>query len=343
MCINKTELMTTCGLGLLLQLLDMPTESKLHKDTQLSLAAVMKVMDDAGAPSAATFKKLGTSLMAPPEFVKPESRRSSSSSTGRPAAQEIPKSSKGHLQAIVDRFSFTNFRQPKLKSPYLKQEASASCDINPALSNNLAMWSRMKGNNSSASLSSSASDPVLKSRSSRGSMPSALPQWSAVPNLDYLPLGSQSPNNSNSSACARQNGGSPEFADWDHLVTSFDPFDISSSSSQPQLSATHRSPPSAMVATGIPPSSCYTSPPMPLDWTAVAAGADWSAGEWGLLDVLQQDPMSAKSVLSLSDESLTSGEELSSCDLGSEFRGYSIPHEDYRQDGLGAQQAAALS
>ena len=337
MCINKMELTTTAGLGLMLQLLDVPAESKLYKDTQLSLSSIVKIMEDMASSSAAPFKNFSASFSNSPKSNKPESRRSSSSSSGQPAPQ-IQKSSKGHLQAIVDRCLFNGIRQPKLKSPYLKQEASVSCDTNPILPNNLAQWSRIKGNASTASLSSAASDPVLKSRSSQSSIPPALAHWNTVTNLDYLPLGSQSPH----SSPGVKHSGSPDFTDWDHLISTFDPFDISAPQNHPQhqhLASNMQGSSPHEIASSIPTSYPPASMPV-LDWSA----ADWTAGDWGLLDMLQQpDPTSARSVLSLSDESLTSGEELSSCDQGSEFRGYSIPNEDYPQDELAVQQAAALS
>jgi len=43
---------------------------------------------------------------------------------------------------------------------------------------------------------------------------------------------------------------------------------------------------------------------------------------------LGTNPASARSVLSFSEEELTSGEELSSCDMGGEYRGIVIPNVD---------------
>ena len=325
LCINKAELTTSCGLGLILQMLDLPTDSKLFKDTQQSLISLMEIMDKIGSPAASAFRKFSNSFYSVPDLIKPESRRNSSGGSGQRASQEIPRNAKDYLSAIATRFSFNGGRPSKLKTPYLKQESSSMCDMTPnSITNNLSLYSRARG--SQTSFSSSTSEPILKSRSSQVSLAQAVPNWNAAPNLDYLPLGSHPHRSSDA-----KTSGSPDMTEWDHLINTFD-IDIS----QPQMMANGNGPPHSMQ-TGM---ASY-SPPVALDW-----GADWNGADgWCLFDMPHQDPMSAKSVesvLSISDESLTSGgEEFSNCDLGSEFRGYSIPVDDYRGDDLTAHQAQA--
>ena len=325
-CINKAELVTSCGLGLILQMLDLPTESKLFKDTQQSLVSLMEIMDKIGSPAASAFRKFSNSFYSVPELTKPGSRRNSSSSNGQQVSQETPRNAKDYLQAIATRFSFNAGRPSKLRTPWLKQENNSVCDMTPnSIANNLSLYARAKG--SQTSFSSTTSEPILKSRSSQASLAQAVPNWNTVPNLDYLPLSSQPHRNTDA-----KTAGSPDITDWDHLIGTFD-IDIT----QPQMMANGNSPPQGM-GTGMGP---YSSPQVGLDW-----GADWNGAEgWCLFDMPHHDPMSAKSVesvLSISDESLTSGgEEFSNCDLGSEFRGYSIPVDDYRGDDLTAHQAQA--
>lgn len=328
MCINKMELMIASGLGMILQMLDRPTESKLYKDTQQSLASVMEFMEHSATPAAMAFKKFGASFVNPPKYATPGSRRSSSSGTCPPISQGTPMNAKSHLETIAARFSFNGVRQPKLKAPFLKQEHKHSAlEITPTtVATSLALHARMKG--STSSLSSTASDSVIEAGASQSSIPSSVPpSWITTPNLDYLPLGSQFLSNRPSAERAPD---SPDITDWDHLISTFDPFDISpQQQTGPALVSMNSSPPQCV--------SSYGSPSMPIDWDT-----DLGTDSWGLLDMLQQDPMAAKSVPSLSDESLTSGEELSSCDLGSEFRGYSIPHDDFSTDELATAQTTAL-
>ena len=326
-CMNKVELTTACGLGLMLHMLDLPPDSKLFMDTQQSLVSLMEIMNKLGSLAASAFKKFGTSFSSGLDSVKTESRRSSSSGDNKRPQQDMPRNAKDYLQAIATRFSFNGVRPSKLKTPYLKQESNSVCDLGPhPIANNLALYARARG--SQTSFSSTTSEPVLKSKSSQSSIPSAVPNWSTIPNLDYLPLGSQPSHRSPGARTAD----SPDMTDSDHLINTFD-MDMS----QSQMMANGGSPPQGMGAGMI----SYSSPTVALDWGAEWGGAD----SWCLFDMPHQDPMSAKSVesvLSISDESLTSGgEEFSNCDLRSEFRGYSISVDDYRGDDLTAHQAQA--
>ena len=324
-CINKMEIVTTCGFGLFLQTLDLSPESKLFKDTQQSLACLVEIMETMSNSGAIAFRKLSHSLFGTPDYVKPESRRSSSSSHFQPSQQESSTSARGHLQAIAARFSFGGVRQSKNRSPYLKQEANASSDLGQsALAERMAMYARAKG--SQTSLSSTASDSVLQTRRTQSNVAPNMASWNHAPNLDYLPLEAHSPPHISPGS---KPTASPETTDWDHLMSTFDPFEMTSS----QLAAKNHD-----AAHVIPASiAAYNTSMNALDWST-----DWGTNVdgWCLFDVPPQELVPAKSLPSISDESLSGSEELSRCDFNGEYRGYSIPHDDYRAEDLVAHPAS---
>ena len=66
-----------------------------------------------------------------------------------------------------------------------------------------------------------------------------------------------------------------------------------------------------------------------IDTSSSTASQDWSPEAWGVQETgFATSAATAQSVFSLSEESLTSGEELSSVDFGADYRAIMIPNVD---------------
>jgi hypothetical protein len=75
-CLNKNELLTLCGLSLLYQGMDLKQEGKLMKDGQRLISAVSKYLEKFNAPGSTDFRRLA-SLMTPLVAIKEQARHDS--------------------------------------------------------------------------------------------------------------------------------------------------------------------------------------------------------------------------------------------------------------------------
>ena len=299
-CINKPELILTCGFGLMYQMSELPENSKLRKDTQQFITACVDLLERAGTPSVISFRKIAR-LFQP---------KSSSAQVSPKSSQELNKTAKGQLQAINTKMSCSNMKGSKTRDRsssgiiHDNQNRSSMYNIHHG-----SISTSSRRGSSEASVSSAPSEPSSKHRSSTSTLSSVSPTNcnSGMPNLDYLSFETPEPMTLPSEIKARP---TTAVAGWDGLLNSLDPTGAAFS---PQYPVRHSS------------DASFQIPPVPLDWHL-----EWNnPEEWTMFDLTpQEQPVSAKSVLSFSDES-TSGEELSSCDMGSEFRGYSISTDDY--------------
>ena len=299
-CINKPELILTCGFGLMYQMSELSETSKLRKDTQQFITACVDLLEKAGTPSVISFRKIA-------RLFQPQPARSSSAQVSPKSSQELNKTAKGQLQAINTKMSFSNPKGTQIRDQLSSKTVHNRSSIYNLQHGSVSTSSRR--GSSEASISSVPSEPSLKQRSSTSTLSPVSPTncSSGMPNLDYLSFETPEPLTLPSEVKARPTTAA---ADWDGLLNSLDPAEAAFS---PQYPVRHNSDPS------------FPIPPVPLDWHL-----EWNnPEEWTMFDLTpQEQPVGAKSVLSFSDES-TSGEDLSSCDMGSEFRGYSISTDDY--------------
>lgn len=323
-CINKSELIISCGFGLIYQVSELSPESKIYKDSQQYITTCVDLLEKSGAPTVISFRKIAKAFVVQSDSARPSSHGSFSDSASPKSPQEPNKSTKGQLHALAARFSLSGIRSSKSRSQSIKSDQSPAKSgyaighngtmIYNASTSNLPSTTRVR--NTQSAFSPTSSEPVLKHQVSTPSMSlGSVPHW--TPNLDYLALGSSasvaSPIDTTKIATARA------VADWDGLLNSLDTIDVAAcdqfqiGDTTPQYAIRHCS------------DSSFATPPVQLDWNL-----EWNAADsWALFDLTpQEQPIAAKSVLSFSDES-TSGEDLSSCDMGSEFRGYSIRNDDY--------------
>lgn len=301
-CLNKNELLLLSGFGLLFQGLDLDRNGKLIQDSQRLMCSVVEILERNKAAGAAGFKKVACAMISVERgpkgnqgFGDTTPRRKSNSVM--PAPKVILKGARKQIQAVASRIAGGYPRQMKQEDPHGRRATAPSLSTN-----SLGIYSRSDSQNS---ISSAISEPSPQYNHASSSSIQRSPRQAApcqTPNLDYLSFNNeQTPRpNSQSTMC-----GTP-FKDIDTAYgltqQTHTPYDGLFSS--PNLLSAYISP--------SPSSATY----------------DWASEIWAMPPDLGTNPASARSVLSFSEEELTSGEELSSCDMGGEYRGIVIPNVD---------------
>ena len=301
-CLNKNELLLLSGFGLLFQGLDLDRKGKLIQDSQRLMCSVIEILERNKAPGAAEFKRLACAMISveggPQSTQGPGKTTARRKSDGIMAAPKVSlKGAKRHIQAVASRISGAAPRQ-------MKQEDNPSrgATAHTRSTSELAIYSRSDSQNS---VSSAISEP-----SPQYSHPGALsinrsPRQVVVyetPNLDYLSFNNdQTPSTNFPSSIS----GIP-FKDVDAA------FGLTQ---QPRPPYDSLFPSPDVLAAYISPSPS-------------SATYDWVSELWTLPSDIGTQPTSARSVLSFSEEELTSGEELSNCDMGGEYRGIVMPNVD---------------
>lgn len=335
-CLNKNEMLTLCGLSLLYHGLDLKQEGKLMQDGNRLVAVVIKFLTNAKAPGAADFKRLALSMINLDAQLKPGNSRPMDNAMAAPSnkptvatlshtkSNTSPPSHQKQLHSQVRRHTSATMSESDLLS---QQEKLRRVTLPHAVSQHMEArhYSR-------TSTDSTRSETTMGNREYRGSVPpmrammkpraSKAPK---LPNLDYLSLSNtpaasqpQSPAQARSSQAVHVSHGSmvptsaysgpkttAEPTEWEVLLGSFDDRNL--------YDAIYGGgPDSASVSAGAG-SSNYGS---------------WSPESWDYASAPMGDflnPATSQSVLSLSDESLSSGEDLSTTELG-----VSGPQFDYK-------------
>jgi hypothetical protein len=125
-CLNKDEVLVLSGFGLLFQRLTLDPNSKILKESQKMVAAIVEILTKSEAPCAPEFSKLAKSCVPSTESitaVKPSvsqslpknksSRPNSESSLPASRPHSLPASTKKQLRALASRFS----PSPPYKTP----------------------------------------------------------------------------------------------------------------------------------------------------------------------------------------------------------------------------------
>lgn len=320
-CINKNEMLTLCGLSLLYHGLDLKQEGKLMQDGNRLVAVVIKFLTDAKAPGAADFKRLAISMtnvdaqlkpanngrtmdnsMPAPPSTSPDMATVSKPNTSPTTHQkELHSQARRHTSTTMTESDLLS-QQEKLRRIALPHSASHHAEPHH--------YGR-------TSTDSARSETAISTRDFRGSaaqlralMKNRAGQNPKLPNLDYLSLSStsippqpqpQSPTQTRTSQVAPTSHSSvvptsayngPKTAadstEWEVLLGVFDDRNLYDAIYGP-------GPSSAQVPTGTGGSNYGSWSPESWDYSSAQIG-----------DFL--DP-STQSVLSLSDESLSSGGE----------------------------------
>lgn len=302
-CLNMNELLLVAGFGLLFQGLDLNRKGKWIQDSQRLVTYAIDVIDRNGGPGAEEFRELACSMIngnretKAVQSSKADSKTRRKSDSGIPTSKTGSKSARKQLQAIASRFSNPSrtMKQEKLNSP--RQQKPPASDT---LASNPHFFGR---NESQNSVSSVVSDPTAE----QGYL-------NAVSSI---------------SSCQAPPNGPPNY---DFLVS----HDLMPYFSVPSMTSEHPTKVSdyglvtTQQANGPPCENIFNSSPVLNSYISVPQSAyDWPAEVWSLPSDLQANPPSARSVLSLSEEEVTSGEELSICDQTGEFQGILMPTVDH--------------
>jgi hypothetical protein len=301
-CLNRNEILVQAGCGLLFQSFSLPRDGKLMKDSNRLICSVMDMLEHGSAAGWKDYRRIGCSIATVPRaeqmLAPPLARHNSDGGMGAPA--ETFRATQKTLKAIAARFS-----PAAMKAAHEVTQEPRRATL-PNISPNLSLHA----NPSLTSLSSiqseppvARSEPTLSPLSHRASFTMPNKRRPSQPasqqrNIDYLsfandPLASY--------ALAHTAGIKTEVSnsDWERLLSSLD-------NGQTNIYDTiYGGPPAAAL----------------LDMVPLSAGPEsnvsWSPNAWNWSSYTDQAP--PQSVLSFSDESLTSGEEFSShgCDYGS--------------------------
>lgn len=350
-CLNRNEVLILSGFGLLFQGLDLNRHGKLIKDNHRLVCSVIELLERASAPGAAEFKKVACSMLSIEGVAKNNSESTLAlqpkPAAPMPAPRDTTRSARKQLQAIASRFSFSANRMAKQE-----QNATRRATIPETGPGIVPTFVR---NNSQLSISSARSEPALvhtaRQRSIYPSTPthpdSALVQGGRQrppanreppirmaatpmdgPNLDYLPFSNDPvPTDPMAQRTDKLNVSTIE---WERLLGSLDSGQSNIYDGIYGGSAAGSA--ADMLSNNHAPSSFEGGRSL-----GRSPDASWSDSH------LHLSLGAMKSVLSISDESLTSGsgEDLStsSCDLGlggsrQAYRGIIIPHGDGGFGGL---------
>lgn len=305
-CINRNEVLVQAGFGLLFQALNLAREGKLMKDSNRLVCSVMDMLERGNAAGYAEFRRIGCGIVAVPCVEQmpapPLSRHNSEQSMSAPL--DTFRATQKSLKALAARLSPSS-----MKGTRTDAHESRRATV-PAISPNVGAHA----NHSSTSLSSirseppvARSEPTLSPLSHRASfsMPKRRPSQSTNQqqqqrNIDYMSFPIDSLANFALPNYAQAVKSEVSTSDWEHLLSSLD-------NGQRNIYDT---------IYGGPPADAL------LDVAPLSASADssatWSPNVWNWSSYASEAPP-PQSVLSFSDESLTSGEELnnSACDYGS--------------------------
>ncbi|KAK7719496.1 DNA-binding transcription factor cat8 [Botryosphaeria dothidea] len=303
LCLNKHDMLVTAGFGLMFQSLDLDQDSKLIKENQKLLAAIVGFLDRSPSSGSVSFRRIVKSTIN--ANADQRSIKASPAPNGMQAPQDALRSTQKHLKAIASRFS------PN------RQQQEPTHDNRRATLPNLPT---AHSNQSGVSINSVRSEPHARSeptmsplshRASLGGTPSSKIRrpsaGGSTLNLDYLSFGTESQSNTYSmNAHLKSETQSP--SDWERLLSGLD-------NGQTNIYDSIYGGPPVDALGDVPPLSATSD-----------ANLAWSPSVWTVGPPDQQPP---QSVLSFSDESLTSGSNDFDCDFGSassdSYRGLVIP------------------
>lgn len=297
-CLNKSELMVLAGFGLLFQGLNLDRKSKLIQDSQRLLCSVIEILERNQAPGAIDFKKVACAMISIDHSPKsggamnePTSRRKSDGSMSAPKA--FSKSAR-RFQAIASRFSTGSVAVIKRESGNVRR---LTTPIIPIDKSPYSARSDSQGSSSSA-VSETLAAQYPKCASSSQSLIER--DTTKPPNLDYLSFNE----------------------DWTPS-----PRHISSDSQRTSKPYSYNALPSDGITQEAQNSMDALFPSADLFSTFLSpspTSVDWSADLWNLASDVGNQP-AAPSGISCSEEEITSGEELSTCDLSGDFPRMAIP------------------
>ena len=246
-CLNRDEILVLSGFGLLFQRLNLDPSSKILKDNQKMLCAIIEVLDKSKAPCATGFRRVACSFLptqpvqvappAPKPKVTTLSRHNSDGSLPAPQSSSLPSSTKKQLKAIASRFTTNGPAKPPKLDPTDRRQTVHNISLHPhsAYTQSQPTLSPVLNYDpSSISRSEPARSPLnMYSRpASTVTRPSAPPQLAPKPkhkfqpqrklNLDYLSFGNESGETVPKPVNLTPIKPEPQPTDWEKLLGSLD-------------------------------------------------------------------------------------------------------------------------
>ncbi|KAL2687373.1 Transcriptional activator protein acu-15 [[Neocosmospora] mangrovei] len=344
-CLNRSDLLVVCGMTLLYHSMDLKHDSKMMRDNERLVNSVVQILDKTQATGSADFKRVASMLVTVDETVGSPMHTSRevsmpaapASNRGSPPAGVAPKKKSagattyplGQLPGAAASDSNLMDQQEKLRRMTMPTVAGQRPDFYRARSrqsfDNLQTEVPMSHRDHRMSLSQISPNPGHKA--------SPLSR----PNLDFMPFGhpSQSPqpaspqqNRAHSHsgqtpqanpmmahspvASAKMHGVST--TEWETLLGSLD-------GGMNNVYDAIYGGQGLVNEASIAVSNCGDWPP-----------DNWDLGGFSISD-FGNNPQPPQSVLSMSDESLSSGEEVGPSELG-----LSVENVDYRNQMMAQQQ-----
>lgn len=305
-CLNKNELLISCGFGLLFQAIDLNHKGRLIQDSRRLLGSVLKILERNASPCAGHFKKAACAMITVEQSPKtPETTVETvlpkKSDRCMAAPPTLLKSTRKQLQAIACRFSSGpgSGATGNDKANHLVPHSG------PTITNH-GLYAHRNGPNTVAS---AISDVTMQRRYSEAinyvGSPCHLGSSNAL-TLDYPSF------NNNSYSTSHLSRGLPD----KHLIK-HDPerFNGYGRAQQPQFAYDSHIAPETF--------SAYITP------SPSSGPHDYLPDIWKLYSDSNNNPGPAQSVVSFSEDEGASGEELSSCEVGGEIGGIMMPSHGY--------------
>ena len=310
-CVNKYDLLALCGLTLLYQAANLKHDSKLNKEIQRLVSATIKSLNAAKAPGYIELARVASSLITleeglclPPVTSPQQKSMAAPAQRGRSSSKGSKKKAEGHVQQHDKsrRMTVPNIgnHEPGFSLHQRQSFDGVTSTDSPATQHSTTISALQHGQ-------------AAAQRAASGSR--------SIPNLDYLSLGNtpsqtqppsptgtsrmQTPNSMRSPTgqlMASNNSGAKMTGvttyEWETLLGSMDG----------GLNNVY--------------DAIYGGPSLIGEPQATGSvnGNGWSPDSWDLsgfnIEEFGRHVPGAQSVLSISDESLSSGEELATSELG---------------------------
>ncbi|TGO81303.1 hypothetical protein BPOR_1217g00020 [Botrytis porri] len=339
-CVNKNAMLTLCGLSLLYQGLDIKQEGNLMQESQRLVKTVIRFLEKGNASGAADFKKLASSLITLDSQnldyrTKSALLRTSSAMSAPKISKPTPSSSVVPRKNNLQQHPYIHISASMSENDILAQQEKLRRATLPNLFNHTSQ------NLTSArtSYDGTRTDSATTKRENRSSLSQLTkPRYNTnpkPPNLDYLSLSNTPITSQQSSPTISRTAPPGSSSHSSHLMYS----KIDNQQSEWAILASLESGESNIH------SAIYGGPPPSLSETNQSAISNSSYEDWSsstfwddMTSANIHDPLAnpgpAQSVLSFSGESHSSGDELSTSDLGmsgnTQYSHESLPHcDDY--------------
>jgi hypothetical protein len=337
-CLNKTDILVICGMTLLYQTLELKQDSKLSKDGQRLVNTVIKMLIKAQAPGCLDFKRISSMVISVDESAPPTPPQSSPSASAghnqcrspsingnrRSATPQEQNGHAAHARQSIGRLLGASASETDL----LQQQAKLRRMTMPTAAGPRPEMLRPQ---SRRSVDNPQSSPAFhgESRHAMSQSPQASPSQQS---LDYLSLSSSTPAQGQVPASiqmhARRHNLPPHLqqrlsqmypggqvdaktvgfsaSQWEALLGSLE-------GGQSNVYDAIYGGPAVAALDGAAPQVVQTSN------TTTTVGAGWLEDPWELntFNIGEFDgSVATQSVLSMSDESLSPGEDMTPTDLG---------------------------